>query len=289
MSANGDLEPDQLIVRETRRWSSNLARRLRDLIHAWAGVKVLGWIVAAALVIWAGVASSLELGFVIGVAILLVVAAAYLIGARRLLRDERARRRWTQISALRVEQQLIRARQQNVVTALALSGHRDPGHLNQDVRAALVALRRRGAGGEPEPERTRQERIDKLLAAKAELEAEQAACEARIQSLADPNDAAAAAAATETAEQAARSRAAARAADQAARVRRRRGMSATTNARGMDMAIEFKPDGSRAVRQVTPEPTPEEIADVRRAGVPEVPGGLRPANGRRLAHPDQSG
>lgn len=267
MTSPGDLEPDQLIAREVRSWTTGALRRLRDLVHGWAGSKMLAWIVAAGLAVWAGVASSLSLVFVILGAGLLLVAGGLLIAGRRLLQGERSRRRWAQVNALRADQGRLRAEQQLIAAALAISGHRDPGaHHHPDVRVAIADARQRASADAPERARARRGRVDGLLARSEQLAAERAACEAEIQALASPGDPAAGDKARTARQAAADARTAARRADAAARERRRRGQSATTPPADAGFRMTINLDGSRSVEGMAPEQTPEQIAGVRPRG-----------------------
>jgi hypothetical protein len=94
----------------------------------------------------------------------------------------------------------------------------------------------------------------------SERKAERDALEAEIQSLATGDDITAAMAADEARRHARSVHDSARRASQAARERKRRGQSATQPAAGISLGLTLHANGARDVRKMTPELTPEQIA-----------------------------
>jgi len=266
-----DLEPGAAAQEAAKGLVRRKWQQGRDLAVSWVTKEILAFLGAAVIVSGAAVASTLPVLAVVGCAIVVLAAIAFVIAARRLLHLERSRRRWAEVGALRERQRALKAEDALDVVALVLSGDRESSRdlhrvARPEVRQALRVLQAQVSeartASRPQPATASSRRAAKpqppdvagMKARRAARASEWEAVEQEIQALADPTD-------TESREAARAARRAAQEADHAVRERRRRGQRATV-APGNEINLEvaFGLDGHRDVRRPDPKPTPEEIA-----------------------------
>jgi hypothetical protein len=290
-----DLNPFKPAELDARRFVQRTWNRIKDLRRTYTtamAIKMFGLTVAA------GIVAILNFPVFAVVLVVGVLIAQFVYGvyATKLLKDQDRELRWTWIAGKRVEQREMDARISIESATLALLGERQLGGrwvaASPDLRGALAfhqrrlrlaeeradaaeavkegtatdARRRRLASirRDRQPEPPKPPASEPIKARRAVLEAERAALEAEIKSLATAEDLAAAMRAEEVegARRMKRERQdAARRADQAAQERVRAGRSPTAPKPERVINLELAANGERNLRTGQGQPTPEQIAD----------------------------
>jgi len=213
-----------------------------------------------------------------------VLAIGYGVFSHKLLHDAREQLHWSFVAGKRAQQNTLRAEQRVDAATLAVLGKRTPGPLGPPELAQAIAVSRHALmtaraepsaqlpGGQGQVARAPQGPNPQVIEARINArKAEMEALEAEIQSLATPEDIAAAMAAEEARNHAISASQSARDASQAARERRRRGQTATQAEPGSTLRLTMRPSGATDVRTVPSPLTPEQIA-AGRTEQPENPG-----------------
>jgi hypothetical protein len=290
-----DLNPFEPAEQDARRLIGRAWNRIKDLRRTYTtamAIKMFGLAVAAGIV----AVLNLPVFAVVLVVAVLIAQSVYGIYATKLLKDQDRELRWAWIAGKRVQQREMEARISVDSATVALLGERQIGGrwktASPDLRAALAfhqrrlrlaeeradaaeavnegtatdAQRRRVASvrRDRQPEPPKPPASEPTKARRAVSEAERAALEAEIKSLATAEDVAAAMRAEEVegARRTKRERQdAARQADQAARARVRAGRSPTAPKPERVINLELAANGERNVGTGEGRPTPEQIAD----------------------------
>jgi hypothetical protein len=270
-----DLEPTEAAKQAAEAIVEREKRRVRDFMVDWAPRQVLAFLVSSLGLSVAAIVSSLSVLVIVGVVLLCLVSALFVVFARRLLHGERVRRRRAEVAVLRNRQEVLRLEEAFDVVTLALSGDREArGQLSRirqpDLAQAIRALQgRRAEAEEREASPRRQIRRPapaappdpKVIAMRRKArKVEQEELEAHIQALADPSDLKTTRLADQLHKQAREERKVALDAAKLARDRRARGARATArpgSEHGFDVA--FGLGGTRSVEQRKIQ-TPEELA-----------------------------
>ena len=228
------------------------------------------------LAIGGGAAAVVLLPILAGVvcAVVAITSVIFAIYSRRLMADERSKRRWAYVQGKRVQQRQLRAQAAIDNAILAICGDRQ-AQVSQQRNAELVqalrhlrgqlaqsAERPRPAGdAQPPPAVPAAPDLASVRQRLKQRMAHIEALEAEIQSLAVPVDDALREDAKELRKAEKELTAATREADRAARDRLRRGQTPTTpGGNQINFQLQVGPEGLRDIRQTELAPTPEEIA-----------------------------
>ena len=256
-----DRSPEQLATEELKgafltiwRWAFDHGRRyltaslLKTSVIGVIGVAIAAYSLPAVAAVACGVA--------------VAGGIVYGIYGRRIYHDERVSRRWTWISAKRLQQDKLRL-EQRLDTAVFDVLRRAPGskagagRSSAELRQAIAFVhhqaRQQQVPGPGQHERRPAPKAPDLNMLQARMEGRKAdidALEAEIQSLAVPENVDTAMAAEEARAHAISARDSALAADQAARERSRRGQTATPRAAGVSLDVTIAPTGVQDVRSV---------------------------------------
>lgn len=276
MKAMTDQSPEQVAKEEFSNALRTAWRGLIDRGRRYASVTLLkiglGGLAAAVLA-----AISLPILAAVACGVAVVLALWFGVYAYKLFDRERTTRQWAFVQGKRAQQQTLDAEQRADEAVLAIMGKPEDARLRVGARPrelvqALAVVRYRSAqahaaqfpqpasAAQHSPAAPKEPDLAPVRARISKRKAEREALEAEIQALAAPGDIEAAMLAEEKRTHAQSAHESAHQASQAARERTRRGQTATSPSAGISMSMKIDPRGTRDVRSVPPQPTPEQIA-----------------------------